>query len=103
MQLDNALKHLEEAMADLYVVRRGIVHALDKNPGTGAYGYRDIRTGRTELCRTLETVDEVHNSLADAISIARRSEVVGYERSRSKACALATNKIHGLPNKTGNK
>ena len=103
MQPDDSLQHLEEAMANLYVVREGIVKALDLNPGTGAYGHRGIRTGRTELCRTLETVDAVHDSLADAVCVARRGETMGYETSRRKACAFATNKIHRLPSKTNKK
>ena len=103
MPVDESLEYLEDAMANLYVVRSGVVCALDLNPGTGAFGNRGVRTGRTALCRTLQTVDELHESLAGAICVARRGDYIGYERSRRKACAFATNKINRLPNKTNKK
>ena len=69
-------------MAELFLVRRGIIRALDKNPETGKYGSRGIKAAWTQLCCCLANVDNVHNSLANDLHVAWKGECMEYEQSQ---------------------
>ena len=61
-------------MAELFLVRRGIIRALDKNPETGKYGSRGIKAGWTQPFCCLANVDNIHESLANALDVTRKGE-----------------------------
>ena len=94
---DEVMEQLEEALANLHLIRRGVDKGLDRNPGTGRLGTRGVTKGRTELMKCYEHIDNVHDALEAVMYAQSRGRPMGFELSRQRAAAFATNERLGLP------
>ena len=93
---DQVMDQLEKALANLHLIRRGVDKGLDRNPGTGRLGTRGVTRGRTELLKCYDHIDHLHDALESVMYAHSRGRHMGFELSRRRAAALATNERLGL-------
>ena len=94
---DQVMTQLEKALANLHLICRGVDKGLDRNPGTGRLGTRGVTKGQTELLKCYDHINHLHDALESVMYVHSRGRHMGFEQSRRRAAALATNERLGLP------